>query len=447
MSFTADLRSVLAEQGFRRLFATRLVSQTGDGVFTAGLGSYVFFNTTTFPNPGAAAIAFAILYLPYSLIGPFAGVFIDRWSRRQILLWSAVLRSGCVVLAAVLVGSGTLGIPLYIGALAVFGVNRFFLSALSAAQPHVVPQDKLVMANSVAPTCGTIVASLGGIVGLGVHLLTGGGQTGSAITLLFGGLCYLAAGLVATRMRKDLLGPSRPPGGRMRAGLLTDLGAIAAGLAAGARHVARRRGTAAALAATGSLQFLFGILLLMSILLYRNYFYPGSGANTALKHFLVLVVVMGIGRASAAVITPGATRRISKAAWITGLLATAAVAISAGGQEFSQVGFVLIGFALGVVTQGVTIATTTILQQDVDDDYLGRVFSVNDMVYNVTFVLGACVSAVFMPVTGKSHAILWLVACGYLVAACGYYLISRQPARPGPPVPPSPAPCAQRSSS
>ena len=83
---------MLAERDFRRLFATRLVSQTGDGIVTAGIGTYVFFNASTFPSPAAGAAAFAVLYLPYSLIGPFAGVFIDRWSRRQILVWSALLR-------------------------------------------------------------------------------------------------------------------------------------------------------------------------------------------------------------------------------------------------------------------------------------------------------------------------------------------------------------------
>ena len=41
-----------------------------------------------------------MLYLPYSLIGPFAGVFIDRWSRRQILVCSALLRSVFVVITA-----------------------------------------------------------------------------------------------------------------------------------------------------------------------------------------------------------------------------------------------------------------------------------------------------------------------------------------------------------
>ena len=66
----ADLRGVLAGRDFRRLLATRLISQAGDGVVTAGVGTYVFFNATTVPSPAAGAAAFAVLYLPYSLIGP-----------------------------------------------------------------------------------------------------------------------------------------------------------------------------------------------------------------------------------------------------------------------------------------------------------------------------------------------------------------------------------------
>jgi MFS family permease len=174
-SFGSELRAVLSERNFRWLFATRLVSQFGDGVFTAGLGTYVFFDRTSFPNPEAGAAAFAVLYLPYSLIGPFAGVFIDRWSRRQILVWSAILRAGFVVLTAAVVLSGTLGLPLYLSALAVLGVDRFFLSSLSAALPHTVSEDKLVMANAVSPTIGGLLAAAGGIAGLGARLAVGGG--------------------------------------------------------------------------------------------------------------------------------------------------------------------------------------------------------------------------------------------------------------------------------
>src|SRR5450755_3363345 len=172
-SFAAELRIVLAERDFRRLFATRLISQTGDGVFTAGLGTYVFFNAATFPSPAKGAAAFAVVYLPYSLVGPFAGVFIDRWSRRQILVRSALLRSVFVVLTAAFMALGNRGVALYVAVLLVLGVNRFFLSSLSAALPHVVAEDKLVMANSVSPTAGGVMATIGGVVALGLNVATG----------------------------------------------------------------------------------------------------------------------------------------------------------------------------------------------------------------------------------------------------------------------------------
>ena len=447
-SFVSDLRIVLAERNFRRLFATRLISQTGDGVFTAGLGSYVFFNATKFPDPASAAGAFAVLYLPYSLIGPFAGVFIDRWSRRQILVWSAVIRAVFVALTASLVASGNLGVPLYASVLATLAVDRFFLSSLSAALPHVVAGDKLVIANSVAPTAGGIMASIGGLAALGVHLITGAGQGGSAVTLLAAGCCYVLAGLVAATMRRELLGPDRTAAGRPAGRVLAERGVVATGLADGARYVWNRRGPAAALGATGANRFLYGILFLMSLLLYRNYFYRLAGANAALGSYSLLVAASAAGYASAALVTPAATRRLAKPAWIAILLAAAAVVTGPLGATFRPLPFLLIGFALNLVSQGVAICSTTIIQEQADDAYRGRVFAFYDVMFNVTFVAGAAISAAFMPATGKSYALLVVVAAGYLLAAAAYRLASRQPAGGGGAAgPPSPSAAAQANSS
>ncbi len=422
---------MLARQGFRRLYATRLISQTGDGIFTAGLGTYVFFNATSFPNPAAAAISFAVLYLPYSLVGPFAGVFIDRWSRRQILFLAALARAGFVGLLALFIATGALGPPVWLAALVVLGVNRFFLAALSAALPHVVDADELVMANSVGPTSGTVAAFVGGIAGTGVHLATGGGPAGSAITLCAGGVCYVAAGLAARRMPRDSLGPT-PAEEAGHASVSTELENVAAGLISGLRHVWERRPARAALIATTAHRFLYGILLLMSILLYRNYFFHGSNGNTALAHFLPVVISSALGYGAAAWLTPVATNRMSNATWVTAMLALGGVVTGTLGLTFGQAEYVAIGFILGVVAQGITISTTTILQQDTDDEYLGRVFSVNDMLYNASFVAGAAACAGFMPESGHSVAMLVIAAAGYVAAAVGYRAISGQssPRRP-----------------
>ena len=455
-SYLGELRVVLAERNFRRLFATRLISQVGDGVFTAGLGAYVFFNQTSFPNPGAAAASFAVLYLPYSLIGPFAGVFIDRWSRRQILVWSALLRATFVVFTASLVASGRLGPPLYVSVLAVLGVNRFFLSSLSAALPHVVGEDLLVMANAVAPTAGTIAAFLGGLAGLGVHFATGGGQGGSAVTLLAAGGCYLIAGGIGATMRRDLLGPPPLAEGEQRRGLLRELLIVVRGLASGAQHVWQRRPVAAALGATASQRVMYGILLLTSILLYRNYFYATSGANASLAHFTLVVIAAAIGYAAAAVATPIVTRRLSKAAWIAILLGAGGVVTGALGPTFAQLSFLVISLALGLVAQGVAICATTIIQQLMDDRYRGRVFAFYDMLFNVPFVLGAVVAAQIIPDDGKSYLLIAVAAAGYLLAAGVYAAVSRQELLAGPsPAPPgsgspgseSPSATAQRRSS
>jgi hypothetical protein len=79
-----NLRAILARRGFRRLLWVRLLSQVGDGWFQAALAGSVFFNPERAASPLAITSAFAMLLLPYSLVGPFVGVFLDRWSRRAL---------------------------------------------------------------------------------------------------------------------------------------------------------------------------------------------------------------------------------------------------------------------------------------------------------------------------------------------------------------------------
>jgi len=444
-AFVSDLRTVLAERNFRRLFATRLISQTGDGIVTAAIGSYVFFSAATFTTPAAAAVAFTVLYLPYSLIGPFAGVFIDRWSRRQILVLSALLRSVFVVLTAGLMASGNRSVPLYVAYLLVLGVNRFFLASLSAALPHVVAGDKLVMANSVSPTAGGVMALIGGLVAGGLNAATGDTERGAAITMLVAGVCYVGASLVATTMRRDLLGPVREPGAP-RGRVLSDLASVARELAAGARYAATRRGPATALGATGASKFLFGILFVMSILLYRNYFYPSS-ASVAEGRFLVLATVSGIGYFCAALVVPVASRRLAKPTVITLMLVVSAVVTAALGETFDQIAFLAFGFFWYLAGQGVAICATTILQEDVEDAYRGRMFAFYDVMFNVTIAAGALISVTFMPRTGRSPLTMGAVAAGYAVAAAGYWILSRQPPAGGAPGTSSPSSAAQASSS
>ena len=443
-SFVADLRVVLAERDFRKLFACRMVSQFGDGVFNAAVTAYLFFSATSFPNPVAAVDAFAVLYLPYSLIGPFAGVFIDRWSRRQIIVWGALIRAAMVAVTGFVVLSGQTKYPLYVCVLAVLGVNRFFLSAVSAGTPHVVNPNKLVMANAVAPTSGTILGFVGGGIGLGVHLITGGGLAGSAAAVWFGGACYVAAGFLGLRMGRDLLGP-RPAASEdllpASASIASDIKDVFRGLVDGLKHLNHRRQAAYALGAEGVHRALYGTLLLAGLLLYRNYFFHGGNGNNALGHATILVITSAIGFGLAAVVTPQGVKRTSKDVWITVWLVIGGIATIILGPTFNQVAFLILGFAMGLSAQCVKICVDTTVQQVVDDAYMGRIFSLYDMLYNVAWVVGPAIAVSFMPETGKSYALVLVIGALYLAAGVGYAALTiRKPAAAkSPPVQPTAA--------
>ena len=439
---------MLAERDFRKLFAARLVGQAGDGIVTAGVGTYVFFNASTFPNPLAGATAFAVLYLPYSLLGPFAGVLIDRWSRRQILVYSGPIRGALVVVTAALMLGNVRSVPLYVSVLVLNAVSRFTQASLSVALPHVTPAHKLVTANAVVDTVGGIMSALGGLAALALNTATGDTERGAALTMLVGGACYVGSGLVATIMRRDLLGPDQTAQGPGR--LLGELATVAAGLREGARHVLRQRGPRTALFATGAYGFLFGPLFLMTILVYRNYFYPGS-VTVAEAHIGTLGLFSAVGYACAALVTPPATRRLSKEAWISAMLLMAGLTAATIGESFNEGAYLAIGFLLYLGRQCVAISAVTILQEDVADGFRGRVFAFYDIAYNAPYATGAVAFALLMPTDGKSTLVMTVIAVAFAASAAAYWLSAGRSSSGAPPELPSgtssPSPAAHRSSS
>ena len=423
MSYATDLRLVIKGRDFRRLFATRIVSALSDGVFQVGVAGYVLFSPEQQATAAEAAGTAAVLLLPYSIVGPFAGVFIDRWRRRQILVYAPLIRAVAVAVTAALLAAGHDGVPFLLAALVVLGVNRFFLSALSAALPHVVRRRELITANAVSVTSGTMAAFVGAGVGYLLRLLFGADAHGTALILLCGAAAYVATSLVATTLGRDLLGPEfRAARPETREAVRR----VFRGLLDGARHVRERRGAAAALGAIGAHRFLYGITTIMTVLLFRNYF--AKSAEAGLGGFAVVLVVSGAGYFLAAVITPPITERIRKETWITAQLGFAAVAEVAFAAPFSPVPFIVGGFVLGIESQGVKLCVDTIVQTVVLDAYRGRVFSFYDMIFNGLFVAGFAVAAAILPPTGKSYTALAVIGGGYALAALGYWLTAKNAA-------------------
>ena len=409
---------LLRETGFRRLYATRLSGQLTDGVFQVALASYVLFNPEKATTAADAAKLFAILLLPYSLVGPFTGVLLDRWRRQRVLLNVNILRSAMALVVAAIVAAGIDNVLFYASALAVLSVNRFYLAGLSAALPHVVERKDLILANAVSTTSGTLAAGIGGSLGYGVRSLSGS----SAAVLVCAAASYLFAAWCAARVGPDDLGPD------FAAEALETKEAVRhvlTGLRDGARHVWSHPQAGRALAAIGSHRFFYGLSTIATLLLYRNYFHNNADTNAALGGLGMIIVASGFGVLTAAVITPAATRRLGEQRWIVLLLASAAVIEVICGYPFRQGTFLIAAFVLGVVAQGSKICVDTIVQRGVDQAYRGRVFSFYDVMFNVAFVAAAALGAVMLPSNGKSYPAITTIAVGYAVTAVGYGLASR----------------------
>jgi MFS family permease len=422
-TFVADLRIVLRGRDFRRLFATRLVSQASDGAFQAGLASLLFFSPERATTASGVAAAFTVAVLPYTLVGPFAGVLLDRWRRRQVLVVANLTRAGVVVAIAALVAAGVVGALLYVAVLGCLSLNRFFLAGIGASLPHVVPDDELVMANAVSPTSGAIAAIAGGGVGLAVRESLGAGNRTDAAILLVAACGFFTAGLLARRMHRDLLGPdgtTRLPWRDVAAAVR----GVLAGLGSALVHLRDLPGPRHALLAIGAHRFAYGVTTVSTVLLSRNYFNDPADLDAGAALLAAVFGISGAGFFAAALITPVATRRLGTAGWIVACYLLAALVEASFLIILTLPTALAAAFALGVAAQGSKICVDAIVQGEVEDSYRGRVMSFYDVIFNVAFVGAAVLCAMVLPADGYSVVVFAGVCALYAATAIVYGHVS-----------------------
>jgi MFS family permease len=421
---SGNVRQLLRRSGFRRLLAVRLTSQFGDGLFQAALAGSVLFNPAQQTSPVKIATGFAVLLIPFSILGPFAGVFLDRWQRRNIIYVANLVRAALALPAALLVAAAGAGLGFFACALVIAAINRFFLSGLSAAQPHVVEERLLVTANATAPTMGTVAYSAGlGVTVVALHTVLHTDDAGYGWLAAAGAIAYAVSALVArASFHADELGPDvTATGGGTVA---SEIGVIARGMVAGAKHLVARRQVATAMSVQALCRLLYGVLTLAMLLLYSRYFY--SSYDDALTGLGQVVVVGSFGVIAAAFVTPIATRRFGSRAWIIAMTLLVGVALPLFALPFKPLLLVITTFLLNVSSQGIKIVVDTFVQTYCDENFRGRVFSVEDTLFNVLFVIGLFIGALTLPDNGRSTATIVTISAGYLLLAAGYAIVTRK---------------------
>ena len=407
---------LLSENRLWRLIAIRWSAQLTDGLYQSALASYVLFSPERQASATAAAIAFTTVLLPYSLIGPFVGTILDKYSRRQILFFANLARTITLMIVAAAILLNATGFELTLIVLISFGINRLILAGLSASLPRVVKREILVAANALTVTGGTIAIVLGGGIGIGLRNIfesqNGADQVDAAL-VLFGALGYFISALFSLRLRRDELGPTKGEisaanknwkdgFSQMREGFVYLKSNKDSGI--GICAVAIQRGGLTA-------------LTLMALILERNTFHSPSNPDAGLSGFARAITIAGIGIMLGAVISPAAVRRFGRHRWmrIAMLIASFGPMIFIFSQ--SEIAMIAMGFVSGFGGQGVKVTNDALVQEKISDDYRGRVFAVYDVVVNAAIVSGSLIAAAVMPKTGLGITLPLIVTTLYLGAA------------------------------
>ena len=154
------VRDVLRIRDYRSLFLGQAVSDIGDGITL--LLVLLVINELTGSMVALAIMAIAEA-VPAFTVGLVAGVYVDRWDRRRIMLASDLLRAG-IVLSFAFVQTPVLLPLMYVLGFAQASVATFFRPARGALLPHIVPKEGLPAANSLAQASMVI----GGVIGAGI---------------------------------------------------------------------------------------------------------------------------------------------------------------------------------------------------------------------------------------------------------------------------------------
>jgi MFS family permease len=415
------LRHLWQVRGLRRIVFMRVLSAFGDGAFQGALAVLVLFSPEKQTDPAEIAAGFVVLLLPYSIIGPFAGALLDRWSRRRVLVWANLIRCALVGIVAIQILAKLPSPLLFITALLIMGVGRFVGSGLSASLPHTVAKDSLVGANALATTAGAVATAVGGGYAIVLRGLLGDASSRVALITASVLLFYLAAALIATRFRLMELGPDE-----------TDepaqpLKAVLQGFASGFHHVVQRPTVGLAVLVVMAVRFCFGLCILIVLLLFQKYFVVSSGfIRTGPAGIAEVLAVGAAGVFVGAVVTAPMVRRLGRTRFVVILLSAAAVIGVGFGIQFTMWSVLVTTFIVGFTYQASKVCMDSVVQADSDDAFVGRVFALYDTANNLCYVGAFALGVILVPPDGKGMGAVFLVGAIFLATAVGYGLAMRR---------------------
>jgi hypothetical protein len=383
-------------------------------VFQSALASFVLFSPERQANALGAAIGFAVVLLPYSIVGPFVGTILDRVSRQRALFFANLARSVNLLLIAFLIFGGTTGVELTVVVLIVFGINRLILAALSAGLPLLVDAKSLITANAIAVTGGSVFVVIGGGIGVGIRALIDDAAIANhadALLVLLASAGYFIAAMLTIRLKKYEIGPLKHE--KETASFMQGFRDMQEGFNYLRGHLDASRGIIATAVQRGGLT----ALTLTALLLERNTFNDPTKPEDGLQGFGIALTIAGLGLFLGAFLAPYGVGRFGRHRWIKFAMIASALSPLILAATQTQVGLCVTAFLTAFFGQNIKVTNDALVQSKIDDYHRGRVFAVYDVVVNGAIVSGGLLAALLLPTSGLSRVVPLAVSAAYLFIA------------------------------
>ncbi|MEO8292111.1 MAG: MFS transporter [Actinomycetota bacterium] len=424
--FFNTLFGVFSIRDYSVLMGVQFLVQAGQGVIQGAIGKSIAFggekgfDVSTVPSADYLLKVVLALYIPYSLVSPFIGVFIDRFQRRRVLAWANVITA--VVVTAVAVGAmlplgkdsseANVGatVALVVGLLMIQACVRVALAVKSAAIPDVLAGKDLLQGNALSQAGGALFQ----IVGI-AGALVGASLLPSWLVVIGGCGILIVATIVGMQLQHVETRPHDSTFGQ-------EARRVVSTITAGLREVASRPPAALGLSSFQMLRYQFWGFCLFTFALYaKNLVQGGDASNLALG-------ISGaggfLGGALGLVLAQKWKDRVPPIRLLLSSMFALGVAVLVFGALVSLAGFAALLF-VGFFTFFMgKISADTIMQQAIPDDFRGRAFALFDIAYNLGFIVPALVLSFLWVEDSASRTRVILMASGavflgltFLVAA------------------------------
>ena len=384
----------LINRNFALLWGGQLVSQLGDKIYSIALLWWLLEKTA---SPLFTSSFLILAMLPEMLLAPLAGVYVDRWNKKHILVATDLARGAIVLALAALYHLQALQIwQVCLAALAISLCSALANPAILALIPSLVEREALQGANARSQLVGGVTRILGPLLGASSVAVAG-----YLPVLLFNAASYLLSGGAECLLR---LGPTPP----------RTASPVWHSLKQGLRHMASDARIRAIVAIVALVHVFFGALIVILPFLARSLTGRGIANLGVLEAMLGLGIVAGAAALSGRV--PAAIRLARFLPPILGM----ALAVFALGWLSQSHTTLLLPCALCCAAIGACVALLgtywqTAIQDRVAEDMRGRVFSVLSSAGNVSLPISMGLTGLLLKVLPL--ATLLLAAGGALALA------------------------------